>query len=41
VIKDKQAMHRHGPLCQEVKVVSFNKAIADWKAGELRWQRVA
>lgn len=36
-----QAMHDPGLHLREVKVVSEHKAIARWKASDLRWRRVA
>ena len=36
-----RAMHRQGRHLREVKVVSHNRAVARWKADELRWRRVS
>jgi hypothetical protein len=41
MIEAEQLMHRHDLHLREVKLVSRNKAIARWKAGELGWKRVA
>ncbi len=41
MIEAEQAMRRPGWHLREVKVVSPNKAIARWKAGERRWWRAA
>ncbi len=41
MIEAEQAMRRPGRHLREVKVVSRNKAIARWKADNLRWRRVA
>jgi hypothetical protein len=41
MIEAEQLMHRDDLHLREVKVVSKNKAIARWKAGELGWKRVA
>ena len=41
MIEAERAMHRHGRYLREVKVISRNKAVARWKADELRWRRVA
>jgi hypothetical protein len=40
LIQAEQAMRRRGRRLREVKV-SDNKAIARWKADELRWRRMA
>jgi hypothetical protein len=41
MLEAQRAMRCHGRHLRGVKVVSRNKAIARWKADELRWQRVA
>jgi hypothetical protein len=41
IIAAEQAMHRHGRQLREVKVISRNKAVARWKANQMRWRRVA
>jgi hypothetical protein len=41
MIEAEQIMHRHGLRLREVKLVSRNKAVARWKAGDLGWRRVA
>jgi hypothetical protein len=41
MIQAEQVMHRGDLHLRELKLVSKNKAIARWKAGELGWRRVA
>jgi hypothetical protein len=41
IAEAEQVMRRCGGRLRAVKVVSRNRAIARWKADELRWRRVA
>jgi hypothetical protein len=41
MMEAEQALRRPGVHLRAVKVISRNRALARWKADELRWRRVA
>jgi hypothetical protein len=41
IAEAEQALRRCGGRLRAAKVVSRNRAIARWKADELRWRRIA